>query len=61
MSNMLQAVSILYKTRLPIIVVFNKIDVVRQARGDDGLDGGFRKVPPAVDQESRSRPTSPAR
>jgi hypothetical protein len=29
MSNMLQAVSILYKTRLPLIVVFNKIDVVR--------------------------------
>jgi GTPase SAR1 family protein len=29
MSNMLQAVSILYKTRLPLIVVFNKIDVAR--------------------------------
>mmetsp|Transcript_28358 Transcript_28358/g.71075 ORF Transcript_28358/g.71075 Transcript_28358/m.71075 type:complete len:363 (-) Transcript_28358:124-1212(-) len=29
MSNMLQAVSILYKTRLPLIIVFNKIDVVR--------------------------------
>ena len=29
MSNMLQAVSILYKTRLPLVVVFNKIDVVR--------------------------------
>ena len=29
MSNMLRQVSILYKTRLPLIVVFNKIDVAR--------------------------------
>lgn len=29
MSNMLYAVSILYKTKLPFLVVFNKIDVVR--------------------------------
>ena len=29
MSNMLQAVSILYKTRLPLLLVFNKIDVAR--------------------------------
>ncbi|KAL0478757.1 GPN-loop GTPase [Acrasis kona] len=29
MSNMLYACSILYKTRLPFVIVFNKIDVVR--------------------------------
>ncbi|KAG2393959.1 hypothetical protein C9374_003723 [Naegleria lovaniensis] len=29
MSNMLYACSILYKTRLPFLIVFNKIDVVR--------------------------------
>eukprot|EP00199_Chlamydomonas_sp_CCMP681_P006903 CAMPEP_0119113336 /NCGR_PEP_ID=MMETSP1180-20130426/43575_1 /TAXON_ID=3052 ORGANISM="Chlamydomonas cf sp, Strain CCMP681" /NCGR_SAMPLE_ID=MMETSP1180 /ASSEMBLY_ACC=CAM_ASM_000741 /LENGTH=273 /DNA_ID=CAMNT_0007101329 /DNA_START=84 /DNA_END=902 /DNA_ORIENTATION=+ len=29
MSNMLQAVSILYKTRLPMLLVFNKVDVMR--------------------------------
>jgi GPN-loop GTPase len=28
MSNMLYACSILYKTRLPMVLVFNKIDVV---------------------------------
>ncbi|KAI8465789.1 MAG: GPN-loop GTPase [Monoraphidium minutum] len=29
MSNMLQAVSILYKTKLPLLLVFNKVDVTR--------------------------------
>jgi len=29
MSNMLYACSLLYKTKLPLIVVFNKIDVAR--------------------------------
>lgn len=29
MTNMLQACSILYKTRLPLLLVFNKVDVVR--------------------------------
>eukprot|EP00798_Chlamydomonas_sp_ICE-L_P019855 gene19855-26549_t len=29
MSNMLQACSILYKTKLPMLLVFNKVDVVR--------------------------------
>lgn len=29
MTNMLQACSILYKTRLPMLLVFNKVDVVR--------------------------------
>eukprot|EP00879_Flechtneria_rotunda_P007023 GHRR01007373.1.p1 GENE.GHRR01007373.1~~GHRR01007373.1.p1 ORF type:complete len:289 (+),score=101.14 GHRR01007373.1:624-1490(+) len=29
MSNMLQAVSILYKTKLPLLLTFNKIDVAR--------------------------------
>ncbi|XP_078440234.1 P-loop containing nucleoside triphosphate hydrolases superfamily protein [Wolffia australiana] len=29
MSNMLYACSILYKTRLPVIIVFNKVDVAR--------------------------------
>ena len=29
MSNMLQACSILYKTKLPLLLVFNKVDVVR--------------------------------
>jgi GTPase SAR1 family protein len=28
MSNMLYACSILYKTKLPIVVVFNKVDIV---------------------------------
>ncbi|GBF93041.1 GPN-loop GTPase [Raphidocelis subcapitata] len=31
MSNMLQAVSILYKTKLPLLLVFNKVDVTRHA------------------------------
>ena len=41
MSNMLQAVSILYKTRLPLILVFNKIDVVRHETMQVGICTNF--------------------
>ena len=60
MSNMLQAVSILYKTRLPLIVVFNKIDVVRHEEMMGWMED-FEKFHEAVDEIRRSRPTSPGR
>ena len=49
MSNMLQAVSILYKTRLPLIVVFNKIDVVRHEEMMGWMED-FEKFHEAVDE-----------
>ena len=50
MSNMLQAVSILYKTRLPMVVVFNKIDVVRHEQMLEWMDD-FEKFHQVVDQD----------
>ena len=50
MSNMLQAVSILYKTRLPMVVVFNKIDVVRHEQMLEWMDD-FEKFHEVVDQD----------
>ena len=50
MSNMLQAVSILYKTRLPMILVFNKIDVVRHEQMLGWMDD-FEKFHEVVDAD----------
>ena len=49
MSNMLQAVSILYKTRLPLVVVFNKIDVARHETMTRWM-GDFETFHAAVDE-----------
>ena len=54
MSNMLQAVSILYKTRLPLIVVFNKIDVVRHEEMMGWMED-FEKFHEAVDENPTNR------
>ncbi|GLI61796.1 hypothetical protein VaNZ11_004297 [Volvox africanus] len=38
MSNMLQACSILYKTKLPMLLVFNKVDVARHEFAQDWMN-----------------------
>eukprot|EP01025_Chloroclados_australasicus_P043214 TRINITY_DN46058_c0_g1_i1.p1 TRINITY_DN46058_c0_g1~~TRINITY_DN46058_c0_g1_i1.p1 ORF type:complete len:213 (-),score=33.46 TRINITY_DN46058_c0_g1_i1:59-697(-) len=48
MSNMLQACSILYKTRLPIVLAFNKIDVVRHEFALEWMKG-FDKFSDSLD------------
>jgi GTPase SAR1 family protein len=49
MSNMLQAVSILYKTRLPLVVVFNKIDVARHETLKEWMED-FESFHAAIDE-----------
>lgn len=49
MSNMLQAVSILYKFRLPMVLVFNKIDVVRHETQAEWMTD-FEKFHAALDE-----------
>lgn len=50
MSNMLYACSILYKTRLPFIVVMNKIDVVDHSYIKDWMTD-FEVFQEALDQD----------
>lgn len=45
MSNMLYACSILYRTRLPFIVVMNKTDVVNHGYALEWIDQRLRGVP----------------
>ncbi|XP_011176122.1 GPN-loop GTPase 1 [Solenopsis invicta] len=51
MSNMLYACSILYKTKLPFIVVMNKIDIVEHSYAIDWMHD-FESFQEALDQES---------
>ena len=50
MSNMMYACSIMYKTRLPFIVVFNKIDVVSHEFAQDWMTD-FEAFQDALDEE----------
>jgi len=51
MSNMLYACSILYKTKLPFIVVMNKIDIVEHSYAIDWMHD-FEAFQEALDKES---------
>lgn len=53
MSNMLYACSILYKTQLPMVVVFNKVDVVGEERAARmvGWIRDFEKFQEALEEE----------
>lgn len=51
MSNMLYACSILYKTKLPFIIAFNKIDVMPHSFLQEWMDD-FEKVGAALSRES---------
>lgn len=50
MSNMLYACSILYKTKLPFILVFNKIDVTRHEFALDWMKD-FESFQDALEKE----------
>lgn len=50
MTNMLQACSILYKTRLPVLLVFNKVDVARHESCLDWM-ADFENFHQALDSE----------
>ncbi|KAL4457380.1 hypothetical protein ABPG75_012245 [Micractinium tetrahymenae] len=50
MTNMLQACSILYKTRLPVLLVFNKVDVARHEFALDWM-ADFENFHQALDSE----------
>lgn len=50
MSNMLYAISILYKTKLPMILVFNKTDVKSEEQAVDWMRD-FEKFQAAIQQE----------
>ncbi|CAK4032072.1 GPN-loop GTPase 1 [Lecanosticta acicola] len=54
MSNMLYAISILYKTRLPMILVFNKTDVKSPDEAVDWMRD-FEKFQDAVQQEEEQQ------
>jgi len=51
MSNMLQAVSILYKCKLPMLLAFNKVDVARHEFALEWMED-FEVFSAAVDHES---------
>eukprot|EP00854_Cymbomonas_tetramitiformis_P024523 gene24523-29829_t len=51
MSNMLQAVSILYKTKLPLILAFNKVDVAKHDFAIEWMED-FEKFQEAIDSDS---------
>jgi hypothetical protein len=51
MSNMLQAVSILYKTRLPLLLAFNKVDAARHDFAIEWMDD-FDAYSAALDADS---------
>eukprot|EP00240_Pyramimonas_obovata_P005223 CAMPEP_0118927672 /NCGR_PEP_ID=MMETSP1169-20130426/5091_1 /TAXON_ID=36882 /ORGANISM="Pyramimonas obovata, Strain CCMP722" /LENGTH=417 /DNA_ID=CAMNT_0006869485 /DNA_START=134 /DNA_END=1387 /DNA_ORIENTATION=- len=51
MSNMLQAVSILYKCKLPMLLAFNKVDVARHEYAMEWM-ADFEAFSAAVDAES---------
>ena len=51
MSNMLYACSILYKTRLPFIIAFNKVDVCSHRFAVDWMED-FETFQAALDEES---------
>eukprot|EP00624_Nannochloropsis_granulata_P000523 evm.model.NODE_11975_length_8694_cov_15.978146.1 len=50
MSNMLYACSILYKTRLPIVLTFNKIDILSHAFAQEWM-GDFEKFQEGLDRQ----------
>ena len=50
MSNMLYACSIMYKTRLPFIIVFNKVDVVSHEFAQEWMSD-FESFQDALDEE----------
>ncbi|PSC68999.1 GPN-loop GTPase 1-like isoform X1 [Micractinium conductrix] len=50
MTNMLQACSLLYKTRLPVLLVFNKVDVARHEFALDWM-ADFEAFHQALDSE----------
>jgi GTPase SAR1 family protein len=54
MSNMLYAISILYKTKLPMILVFNKTDVKSEAEAVDWMRD-FESFQNAVQQEEENQ------
>merc|ERR1712093_348614 len=51
MSNMLYACSIIYKTKLPFIIAFNKVDVMPHGFLEEWM-GDFQKVGDALSRET---------
>ena len=54
----LQACSILYKTRLPLLVVFNKVDVARPDFAKEWMQAPFSLLRHSSSSASLTRPDS---